>query len=170
MTIPLLLVLLVIIGAYWTKTQILPERRRVNLLRPALADGLLDGMNDLRHAQGLPILELDEELLEVAESKATHQFMTGIEDEGWNYPGRYARLFGKSLLMEMVIVGPAATMGERLAAQTDAFDGEWIRCGIGVAGGQSDRIAVAMVFCRDAWDAVPESTGHRSLLERFALD
>jgi hypothetical protein len=150
-------------------TQILPERRRVQLLRPSLADGLLEALNDQRHARGVPLLELDEDLLQVAETKASHQFLTGIDEEGWDYPSSMAGMFGRSLLMEVLISGPAPRMAEKLAKQTDVLDGEWISCGIGVAGGRSDQVVVAMVLCREAWDTVPAEPRRRSLLERLAL-
>lgn len=169
MSFALLFVLLIIIAAYWTKTQIIPERRRLSLLRPNLADGLLDHLNERRHRQGLPLLELDEDLLHVAESKATHQFQTGIDDEGWEYPSAYARILGRSLLIEMLLTGPAPLMAERIEKQQELFDGEWITCGIGVAGGQSGQVVVAMVLCREAWDSVAESPRQRSFLSRLAL-
>lgn len=169
MSLPLLFLLLIAIAVYWTMTQILPERRRVQLLRPSLADGLLEALNEQRHERGLPLLELDEDLLQVAEAKASHQFLTGIDEEGWEYPSTFAGMFGRSLLMEVLVSGPAPRMAEKLAKQTEVLDGEWITCGIGVAGGRSDVVVVAMVLCREAWEAMPVETPRRSLLERLAL-
>lgn len=169
MSLPILFVLLIAIAIYWVMTQILPERKRVSLLRPGLADGLLDNLNEQRHAQGLMILEMDGDLMEVAENKATHQFMTGVSEEGWEYPSAYAGMFGQSLLIEVLLTGPAATMGEQIARQRDMFDEEWISCGIGVAGGQSGHVVVAMVLCREAWEMSTAGTGQRSFIERLAL-
>ncbi|MDQ2743052.1 MAG: hypothetical protein M3Z66_12265 [Chloroflexota bacterium] len=157
------------IGIYWFITQIMPERRRVNLLRPSLADGFLAHLNEQRHAKGLPILELDEDLLVVAENKATHQFLTGVNEEGWEYPSQFARMFGHSILMETLLTAPATVMPEKLGRQRELFDGQWIRCGIGVAGGQSDQVVVAIVVCREAWEPAPAAVGPRSLLARLGL-
>lgn len=168
MSLALLCILLCAIAVYWVMTQILPERRRVSLLRPGLADGLLEHINERRHADGLPILEPDDDLMMVAENKATHQLLTGQSDEGWDYPPQYAAMFGRSLLMEALIIGPATAMSERLARQSELFDGEWISCGLGVAGGTSGQIVVAIVVCREAWEAMPEAS-HRSLAERLVL-
>jgi hypothetical protein len=164
-----LLALLIAVAAYWFVTQILPERRHESLLRFGLADGYLTQINERRHADGLPILELDEDLMLVAERKAAHQLMTGDHQEGWEYPRAYSSLFGQSLLMEVLIQGPAAAMGERLARERELFDGEWIQCGIGVSGGQSGQVVVAMVLCREAWQQVPETRARRSLMERLVL-
>ncbi len=158
-----------VIGVYWFMTQIMPERRRVNLLRPSLADGFLAQLNEQRHAKGLPILELDEDLLVVAENKATHQFLTGVNEDGWEYPSQFAPMFGHSLLMETLLTGPATVMPEKLSRQRELFDGQWIRCGIGVAGGQSDQVVVAMVVCREAWEPATQAVGHRSLASRLGL-
>lgn len=167
MSIAILFVLLFIIAVYWFITQILPERQRLSLLRPALADGLLEKINDRRHEQGLPLLEIDDSLMAVAENKATHQLMTGEDEEGWDYPGEYLDLFGKSLLMEALVAGPATAMPDRLLRQRDIFDGEWVRCGIGVAGGASNQVVVALILCREPWEPLAETTRHRSLLERL---
>jgi hypothetical protein len=78
-------------------------------------------------------------------------------------------MFGKSLLMEVLLEGHATAMPERLARQRDLFDGEWIRCGIGVAGGQSGTVAVALVLCREAWEPLPATAANRSIAERFVL-
>lgn len=169
MSLVLLFLALVALSTYWVMTQILPERRRDALLRPGLADGLLDTLNDKRHALGLPLLELDEDLMAVAENKATHQFLTGIETEGWDYPSSFNGMFGRSLLIEVLLTGPAAAMGERLARQRDVFDGEWVTCGIGVAGGQSGQVVVALVLCREAWETAGAINPRPSLLERLAL-
>lgn len=169
MSFYVLFVLLIGVAGYWLKTQILPERRRLSLLRPSLAGGLVESLNERRHGRGLPILEMDDDLMRVAEGKATHQFLTGIDEEGWEYPATYARMFGRSLLLEILLTGPAAVMGERIAKQGDVFDGEWISCGIGVAGSQSGQVVVALVFCREAWEPAVESTRQRTFLERLAL-
>lgn len=169
MSLIVLFLALVALFIYWAMTQILPERRRDSLLRPALADGLLDTLNDKRHAMGLSLLEMDDDLMVVAENKATHQFLTGVETEGWDYPSSFNGLFGRSLLIEVLLTGPAAVMGERLARQRDIFDGEWVTCGIGVAGGQSGQVVVAIVLCREAWEMAGAVTPERSLLERLAL-
>lgn len=169
MSFYVLFLLLIAVAAYWFKTQILPERRRDSLLRPSLADGLAENLNERLHQRGLPILEMDEDLMQVAEGKATHQFMTGIDEDGWEYPAAYAGMFGRSLLLEILLTGPAATMAERLARQGDLFDGEWITCGIGVAGGQSGQVVVALVLCREAWEPAVETMRQRSFLERLSL-
>lgn len=169
MSLPILFVLLIVVAIYWFMTQILPERRQVSVLRPGIADGLFDAINHRRHEMGLPILEMEEGLMIVAENKATHQLMTGKSDEGWEYPQEYSQMFGHSLLMEALVMGPAEKMGERLERQRDIFDGEWIRCGIGVAGGKSGHVVVALVLCREAWEPVPEVAAHRSLAERLLL-
>lgn len=164
-----LLLLLIAVAAYWTVTQILPERRQVSLLRHGLADGYIQGINEKRHAEGLVLLELDEELMEVAERKASHQLMTGRHQDGWDYPRAFSSLFGKSLLMEMLLEGHCTAIPERLARQRDLLDGEWIRCGIGVAGGQTGNVAVALVLCREAWEPVQARAATRSIAERFVL-
>jgi hypothetical protein len=71
--------------------------------------------------------------------------------------------------MEMLLEGHSTAMPERLARQRDLFDGEWIRCGIGVAGGQTSRVAVALVLCREAWEPVPANAATRSIAERLVL-
>jgi len=157
MSFYVLVFLLLVIGAYWVMTQVMPERKKVSLLRPGLGDGLLSQINELRHERGLPILEADPELVSVAERKATHQIMTGQSDDGWEYPREYEAMFGRSLLMEALVMGPAVTIGERLGRQRELFDGEWIRAGIGVAGGQSNQLVVAIVMCREAWEPMTET-------------
>jgi hypothetical protein len=149
-------------GIYWFVTQILPERRRVSLIRPGVGAGLLGALNERRHRRGLPILEIDDELAAVAENKAVHQLMTDIENQGWDYPADYQDLFGRSLLLEMLLSGPMNTMAERLARQREAFDSEWVRCGIGVAGGQSGQVVVAVILCREAWETIAEEPAVRS--------
>jgi hypothetical protein len=165
----LLFALLIAVAAYWTITQILPARRQVSLIRQGLADGYLDHLNARRHEKGMAILEMDEDLVAVAERKAAHQLMTGRSAEGWDYPRAYSGMFGKSLLMEMLVEGPSATMVERLARLRDLFDAEWVRCGIGVAGGQSGEVVMAVVLCRDAWEPMPAVAAGRSLAEQMAL-
>jgi hypothetical protein len=168
MSLAILFVLLFVIAVYWFMTQILPERQRLSLLRPGLAEGLLEKINEKRHAMGLPVVEMEEGLMIVAENKATHQVMTGLDEEGWDYPGEYAEMFGRSLLMEALIAGPSTAMVDRLLRQRDIFDGEWIRCGIGVAGGASSQVVVALILCRESWEPMVEMTRQRSLLERLA--
>jgi hypothetical protein len=156
MSLGLILVFLVALAVYWFYTQIRPERQKQALLRRSLGDGLFETLNERRHGLGVPLLEPDDELMTVAESKAVHQVMTGQTDEGWDYPAEYRRMFGCSLLMEALIVGPAEHVVERLCRQKDALDGEWIRAGIGVAGGRSGELVVALVLCREAWEPAPE--------------
>ena len=151
MSLALICVLLVAVGVYWFMTQILPERQQESLLRPWLASGLLDRVNERRHQLGLAMLEIDEDLAEVAERKAVHQAVTGADDEGWEYPPSFGQLLGRSLLMEMLLSGRAETIGERLARQRDLFDDEWLCCGIGVAHAESGEVHVAIVLCREAW-------------------
>ncbi|HCF99537.1 MAG TPA: hypothetical protein DEV93_03230 [Chloroflexi bacterium] len=166
MSIAILFVLLFVIAVYWFITQIMPERQRLSLLRPGLADGLLEKINDRRHERGLPMLEIDDSLMAVAETKATHQLMTGLDDEGWEYPSEYAEIFGKSLLMEALVAGPSTAMPDRLLRQREIFDGEWVRCGIGVAGGASNQVVVALILCRESWEPLAAAR-HRSLLQRL---
>jgi hypothetical protein len=168
MSLPLLILLLTVVAVYWTKTQVLPERHRLSLLRPNIAEGLLMHLNDRRHERGLPILEIDDDLMLVAENKATHQSLTGLEDDGWDYPRAYAGMLGRSLLMEVLLIGRATVIGDRLACQEEVLDGEWIRCGIGVAAGQPGELIVALVLCREAWEPAVE-TGHVPILERVGL-
>jgi hypothetical protein len=169
MSFILLFGLLLAVSAYWCFTQIMPERRKSSLLRPGLAEGLVTRLNEKRHSMGLPLLELDEDLMDVAENKASHQLITGRSEEGWEYPDEYADLFGRSLLMETLLSGPSSIMADRLLKQRDVLDGEWIRCGIGVAGGTSSNVVVAMVLCREPWDLAPQANHHRSLLARLVI-
>lgn len=167
MSVALLMLLIVVISVYWFVTQVRPEQQKSTLIRHGLGEGLLADLNERRHQRGLPILELDEDLAVVAEDKAVHQVMTGRSDEGWEYPDEYRGMFGRSLLMEALLAGPADTMGDRIARQPDVFDGEWIRCGIGCAGGQSGQVVVALILCREAWEPVPDVARARSLIDRL---
>jgi hypothetical protein len=169
MSFILLFALILAVSVYWCVTQVMPERRKESLLRPGLAEGLVASLNERRHRLGLPLLEMDEDLMEVAENKASHQLITGRSDEGWDYPSEYRNMFGRSLLMETLLTGPSSSMAERLGKQKDVLDGEWVRCGIGVAGGTSTNVVVAMILCREPWEPVPEVARHRSLLERLVL-
>jgi hypothetical protein len=134
-----------------------------SLLRPALADGILGSLNERRHQEGLPLLEMDDELMLVAENKAIHQVMTGLDDEGWEYPAEYEGMFGKSLLMEALFAGSMIGMLDRISHQRDIFDGEWIRCGIGVAEAERGQVVVALILSRQAWEPEVESIHERSL-------
>ena len=78
----------------------------------------------------------------------------------------YAAMFGQSLLMEALFMGPVDSMVQRIGQQKDVFDGEWVRCGIGVAGGQTGKVAVALILCREPWEPAPEVANHRALAER----
>ena len=170
LSLPVVFVLLLAIAVYWVVTQIMPERRKEALKRPGVADGLLMVLNERRHADGLPLLEMDEDLLQVAERKAVHELLTGRSDEGWDYPPTFARMFGKSLIIEILLMGPAERMADRLGKQPDLMDGEWISCGIGVAGApSSEQLIVAMVLCRQAWEPAIAAEGKRSLAERLML-
>jgi hypothetical protein len=171
MPLSLLFLLLFAIGVYWFVTQIMPERRRVSLVRSGLGDGLLAALNERRHQRGMALLELDDELCAVAENKAVHQIMTGLDDEGWEYPADFADLFGRSLFMELLLCGQFAAMAERLVRQRDAYDSEWVRCGIGVAGGKSGQVAVAVILSREAWEPAVETTRvpRKSVADWFAL-
>lgn len=168
MTLVLLFLGLIVISVYWFMTQIRPEQQRTSLLRPGYADGLLEKINAERHSRGLSLLELDEGLLGVAENKATHQLLTGVDDEGWDYPREYAHMMGKSLFLEALFTATPHTMGDRLARQTELFENDWICCGIGVAGGNSGKIVCAVVLCRETWDPSTATAG-RSFMERLVL-
>jgi hypothetical protein len=165
MSLALLLVLFVAVSIYWFLTQIRPERQRFSMVRRGLGEGLLVGLNERRHARGLPVLELDEELCAVAENKAVHQVMTGRSEEGWEYPAGYRRMFGRSLLLEALVAGQPETMTERLARQRDLLDGEWVRCGVGCAGDAAGQVVVAVILCREAWEPVAEVARGRAWVE-----
>jgi hypothetical protein len=152
MSLALIFIFLIAIAIYWVMTQILPERHRTSLIRPTIGQALLASVNESRHRRGLPLLEMDEELMAVAENKAAHQVMTGLDEEGWEYPPAYAELFGQSLLMESLLQGPLDGMADKIARQRFVLDEDWISCGIGVAGGQSGQVVVAMILCREAWE------------------
>lgn len=169
MSLVVLVALLVLVLAYWLVTQILPERERNTLLRPTLGSALIDTVNEQRHKKGLPMLELDDGLCAVAENKAVHQIMTGISEEGWDYPVDYSDLFGRSLLMESMVMGSLETIPDRLRRQRDLFDGEWVSCGVGVAGGKSEQVVVALILCREAWEPAMEAVRQPSMLERLVL-
>jgi hypothetical protein len=164
MSVTLLFLLLFAVLVYWLFTQILPERRKGSLLRPSLAEGILGSLNERRHREGLPLLEVDDELMLVAEDKAVHQVMTGLDDEGWVYPAEYEEMFGRSLLMEALFAGPMASMVDRITRQRDVLDGEWVRCGIGVAEAERGQVVVALILCREAWEPVVESLRDTSLV------
>jgi hypothetical protein len=163
----ILVALATALAVYWYKFQIQPDRQREALLRHGLGEGLLTALNESRHEKGLPLLEVDDDLMDVAEGKAVHQVRTGASEDGWEYPAEYRTMFGRSLLMETLLVGRADTMKEKLLRQAAVMDGEWIRCGIGAAGGQSGRVIVAMVLCREAWEPVPEVAQNRPFAERL---
>jgi hypothetical protein len=166
MSLSLLFVLLFGIILYWAITQVLPERRKASLLRPALADGVLSALNDARAKAELPLLEWDDGLAAVAENKATHQLLTGRDEEGWDYPPSYADLLGQSLIMEALFCGPLQGVIDRMLRQRDIQGPDWIACGIGVASVESsEQVVVALIFCREAWEAAAE-TAHRGLGER----
>lgn len=165
MSVVLLLLLIVVVCVYWFITQVRPEHHKSALVRNGLSEGLLADLNERRHLRGLPILELDDDLAIVAENKAVHQVMSGQSDAGWEYPEEYRGMFGRSLLMEALLTGAAETMADRLARQRDAFDGEWVRCGLGCAGGRSGQVVVALILCREAWELVPEVAQARGFAE-----
>jgi hypothetical protein len=160
-TLFLIFLALIALGVYWFFTQIMPERQRVSLIRPGLGAGILGTLNERRYKKGLPILELDDELCAVAENKAVHQILTGLDDEGWDYPRGYDELFGQSLFMELLFCGPLDQMAERVVRQRDLYEGEWVRCGIGVAGGRSDHVSVAVILGREAWEPLVDASAHR---------
>lgn len=164
MPLSLLFVLLFGVVLYWAVTQVMPERKRASMLRPGLADGVLSALNDLRVRRDLPMLDWDDELAAVAENKATHQLLTGRDEEGWDYPPGYQDLLGKSLLMEALFTGPLQKIIDQLPRQRDLAGADWVSCGIGVAGGQyDDKVVVALIVCREAWEPVTQS--RRSLAE-----
>jgi hypothetical protein len=169
MSLAILFVLLFCIGVYWVVTQVVPERQKLSLLRLGLAEGLLTKLNEQRHERGLPLLEPDDDLMFVAENKAMHQITTGVSEEGWEYPESYNGMFGRSLLMETLLMGSSTTIGEKLMKQRDIFDGEWVRCGMGVAGGGSGQVVVTLILCREAWEPMAEMAKQRGLLERLVI-
>jgi hypothetical protein len=165
MSLSLLFVLLFGIVLYWAITQVLPERRKASLLRPALADGVLSALNDARVKAELPLLEWDDGLAAVAENKATHQLLTGRDEEGWDYPPSYAELLGQSLIMEALFTGPLQQVIDRAVRQRDIQAPDWLACGIGVASVESsEQVVVALIFCREAWETAAE-TNRRGLTE-----
>ena len=158
MPLSLLFVLLFGIVLYWAVTQVLPERKKASLLRPALADGVLSALNEQRIQKGHLMLEWDDELAAVAENKATHQLLTGRDEEGWDYPPAYSDMLGRSLLLEALFTGPLQKVIDQIGRQRDLSGADWVSCGIGVAGGQyDDRFVVALIVCREAWEAASES-------------
>jgi hypothetical protein len=165
MSVPVLFALFVAISVYWYMTQILPERRQMSILRPALSEGLLMRVNERRHQLGLPLLEPDDELVLVAENKAVHQVMTGRSEEGWEYPADYTDLLGRSLLMEALFVGPLPSMVERMARHRELLDEEWISCGIGVTTGKAGQVVVALILCREAWEPAIDPAHQVALAE-----
>lgn len=158
MPLSLLFILLFAIVLYWAITQVLPERRRASMLRPGLADAVLGALNAKRQERDLPLLEWDDELAAVAENKATHQMLTGRDSEGWDYPPSFADMLGRSLLMEALMTGPLEQVIERLARQRDVCGREWVSCGVGIAGGRSGQVVVALILCREAWEPAAETT------------
>lgn len=171
MPLSLLFILLFAIVLYWAVTQVLPERKRNSMLRPALSDAVLGAINARREEWDLPQLEWDDELAAVAENKATHQLLTGRDEEGWDYPPSFADLMGQNLFMEALFKGSLDTVINRIARQRELRDGEWIACGIGVAGtqtlpGGTTEVVVALILCREQWEAAPEAT-RSSLRDRF---
>jgi hypothetical protein len=169
MSLPLLIGLFAAISIYWVTTQILPERKRASLLRPSLADAVLTRLNEYRQGEHLPMLEMDEDLLFVAEGKATHQLMTGRSEEGWDYPPEYAPLLGRSLLMEALFRGTLEGVVTRMTRQRDVLDPEWVRCGIGVASSARGEVVVALILCRESWEPTGAMARDRSLVERLVL-
>jgi len=166
MSFTLIFFLLLVISVYWIWTQVVPERQKEMRLRPTLALGVLEKLNQQRREMGLPLLEVDETLTTVAENKAAHQLATGISDEGWDYPSAYQGMFGQSLLMEALVEAPSTAVAERLMHQRDIFDGEWIRCGLGIAGDR-DQVVAALVLCRQAWEPVAETAPSWPLTEHL---
>jgi hypothetical protein len=163
MSLPVLFLLFFGVLVYWVMTQIVPERKKGSLLRRGLSEGLLGSLNDRRRQRGLPLLELDDELTMIAEDKAVHQVMTGRDDEGWEYPADFAYMFGQSLLLEALFTGRIGSIAERIGRQRDMLDGEWIRCGIGVAGNEPGQVVVAIILCREGWEPLPETAHQQSL-------
>ena len=167
MSLPLIGVLLLAIVVYWFVTQILPQRRQASLLRPTLCMGLLNSLNEARARREIELLELDDELSLVAERKAVHQILTGRDEEGWEYPEYFQPMLGQSLLLEVLLTGSLESVTARLGRQREMLDEEWMSCGIGVAGGGSDQVAVALILCREAWEPMMEEAPAPSLFERL---
>ncbi len=159
------LALFVIVSLYWFITQVRPERKKSNLVRRGLGEGLLANLNERRHRHGLPLLELDDDLCAVAENKAVHQVMTGRSEEGWEYPDQYRKMFGRSLLLETLLTGTSDALPDKLARQRDLLDGEWVRCGVGCAGGGSSQAVVAVILCREPWEPAAEVAHSRAWVE-----
>jgi hypothetical protein len=157
MSVTILFILIFAVVLYWAVTQVLPERKRTSLLRPGLADGILSVINERRLKRELPLLEWDEGLIEVAENKAAHQVMTGDESEGWEYPAEYQGMLGRSLLVEALYQGPFDIILDQVKRTRDMSDSDWVSCGIGVAGKPNGDVVVAVILCREAWEAAPES-------------
>ncbi|PZS10492.1 MAG: hypothetical protein DLM70_00480, partial [Chloroflexi bacterium] len=77
----LIFAVVLVIGLYWVMTQVRRSgKREAALLRPGVAEGLMEGMNLRRREHGLPILEWEENLTVVAENKAVHQLLTGRDE------------------------------------------------------------------------------------------
>lgn len=157
MSVTILFILIFAVVLYWAVTQVLPERKRTSLLRPGLADGILSVINERRLKRELPLLEWDEGLIEVAENKAAHQVMTGDESEGWEYPAEYQGMLGRSLLVEALYQGPFDIVLDQVKRTRDVCDADWVTCGIGVAGKPNGDVVAAVILCREAWEAAPES-------------
>jgi hypothetical protein len=173
MSLSLLFILLFAIVLYWAVTQVLPERKRNSMLRPGLSDAVLGAINAKRQEQDLPLLEWDDELAAVAENKATHQLLTGRDEEGWDYPPSFADLLGRSLLMEALFKGPLDQVVEGIARQRELRDPDWVCCGVGVAGTQSlpghtADVVVTLILCREAWEPAPEAA--RSAIRRDGFE
>ena len=157
MSLTLLFILIFAVVLYWAVTQVLPERKRTSLLRPGLADGILSVVNERRVRRGTAMLQWDDGLAEVAENKATHQVMTGKDGEGWEYPSEYEGLLGRSLLIEALYQGPFDIVLDQVKKTRDMAESDWVSCGIGVAGKPNGDVAVALILCREAWEASPEA-------------
>jgi hypothetical protein len=157
MSVTILFILIFAVVLYWAVTQVLPERKRTSLLRPGLADGILSVINERRLKRELPLLDWDEGLIEVAENKAAHQVMTGDENEGWEYPAEYQGMLGRSLLVEALYQGPFDIVLDQVRRTRDMCDADWVTCGIGVAGKPNGDVVAAVILCREAWEAAPES-------------
>jgi hypothetical protein len=157
MSLSILFILIFAVVLYWAVTQVLPERKRTSLLRPGLADGILSVINERRVKRELPLLDWDEGLIEVAENKAAHQVMTGDEAQGWEYPTEYQGMLGRSLLVEALYQGPFDIVLDQVKRTRDMVDSDWVTCGIGVAGKPNGDVVAAIILCREAWEAAPET-------------